>query len=40
LSTACAGIKTIRDKVATLEGTLKVLQQQNELLMKTLNITM
>ncbi|AGE53426.1 Chlorovirus glycoprotein repeat domain-containing protein, partial [Acanthocystis turfacea Chlorella virus GM0701.1] len=40
LSTACAGIKTIRDKVATLEGTLKVLQQQNEFLMKALNITM
>ncbi|AGE49388.1 Chlorovirus glycoprotein repeat domain-containing protein [Acanthocystis turfacea Chlorella virus Can0610SP] len=40
LSTACAGIKTIRDKVETLEGTLKVLQQQNELFMKTLNITM
>jgi hypothetical protein len=38
LSTAGAGIKTIRDKMTTLEDTVKVLQLQNELLMKALNI--
>ncbi|AGE57548.1 Chlorovirus glycoprotein repeat domain-containing protein [Acanthocystis turfacea Chlorella virus NTS-1] len=40
LSTASAGMKTIRDKMTTLEDTVKVLQQQNELLMKALNIPM
>ncbi|AGE59994.1 Chlorovirus glycoprotein repeat domain-containing protein [Acanthocystis turfacea Chlorella virus WI0606] len=40
LSTACAGMKTIRDKMTTLEDTVKVLQRQNELLMKALNIPM